>query len=113
MRESSVNIHPLAIVSPHARIGNQVTIGPFAVIEADVVIEEGCRIAAHAVIKDGTTLGPHNEICEAAILGGHPQHLMKTADLGRLVIGAHNTIREHATLHRAMKPDAATKIGDQ
>jgi UDP-N-acetylglucosamine acyltransferase len=107
-----VNIHPLAIVSPDARIGNQVSIGPFAVIEADVVIQEGCRIAAHAVIKDGTTLGPHNEVCEAAILGGHPQHLMKTADLGRLVIGAHNTIREHATLHRAMKPDAATKIGD-
>lgn len=107
-----MNIHPLAIVSPDARIGNHVSIGPFAVIEADVVIEESCRIAAHAVIKDGTTLGPRNEVCEFAILGGHPQHLKKTADLGRLAIGAHNTIREHATLHRAMKPDAATTIGD-
>jgi UDP-N-acetylglucosamine acyltransferase len=107
-----VNIHPLAIVSPDAQIGKQVTIGPFAVVESDVVIEEGCRIAAHAVIKDGTRLGPHNEVCEAAILGGHPQHLKKPAQLGRLEIGAHNIIREHATLHRSMKYDSATVVGE-
>jgi UDP-N-acetylglucosamine acyltransferase len=107
-----MNIHPLAIVSPAAQIGSQVTIGPFAVVEADVVIGEGCRIAAHAVIKDGTTLGPHNEVGEAAIVGGHPQHLHKPEQLGRLVIGAHNVIREHATLHRSMKPGEATIVGD-
>ncbi|MEX2138417.1 MAG: acyl-ACP--UDP-N-acetylglucosamine O-acyltransferase [Pirellulales bacterium] len=106
-------IHPLAIVSPEAEIGKDVTIGPFAVIESDVVIEEGCRIAAHAVIKEGTTLGPNNEVGEAAILGGHPQHLKKPEQLGRLVIGAHNIIREHATLHRSMKPGEATIVGDR
>jgi UDP-N-acetylglucosamine acyltransferase len=106
-------IHPLAIVSPEAHVGKHVTIGPFAVIESDVVIGEGCRIAAHAVIKDGTTLGQHNEVGEAAILGGHPQHLKKPDQLGRLVIGAHNIIREHATLHRAMKPEEATIVGDR
>jgi UDP-N-acetylglucosamine acyltransferase len=107
-----VNIHPLAIVSPQAQIGNHVTIGPFAVVESDVVIGDGCRVAAHSVIKEGTTLGPNNEICEAAILGGHPQHLKKPDQLGRLVVGTGNTIREHVTLHRAMKPDAITIVGD-
>ncbi len=107
-----MNIHPLAIVSPEARIGNQVVIGPFAVIESDVVIDEGCRIAAHAVVKDGTRLGPYNEVCEAAILGGHPQHLKKPEQLGGLVVGSHNVIREHVTLHRAMKPESATMVGD-
>ena len=107
-----MTIHPLAIVSPEAQIGNHVTIGPFAVIESDVVIGEGCRIAAHAVIKDGTTLGPHNEVGEAAILGGHPQHLKKPERLGRLVVGSHNIIREHATMHRAMQPGAATLVGE-
>jgi UDP-N-acetylglucosamine acyltransferase len=107
-----MNIHPLAIVSPEAQIGSQVSIGPFAVVEADVVIEEGCRIAAHAVIKDGTRLGPHNEIGEAAILGGHPQHVNKPQQLGRLIIGTANIIREHATLHRSLKPEGATSIGD-
>ena len=107
-----MNIHPLAIVHPDAQIGKDVTIGPFAVIEADVVIDEGCRIAAHVVIKDGTRLAARNEVCEAAILGGHPQHLKKPEQLGKLLIGTHNVIREHATLHRSMKPETATVIGD-
>jgi UDP-N-acetylglucosamine acyltransferase len=107
-----MHIHPLAIVSPEAQIGNDVEIGPFAVIESDVVISEGCRIAAHAVIKDGTTLGPDNDVGEAAIVGGHPQHVNKPREIGRLVIGAGNTIREHVTLHRAMQPGAQTIVGD-
>ncbi len=107
-----MNIHPLAIVSPQAQLGNQVTIGPFAVIEPDVVISDRCRIASHAVIKDGTELGADNEVGEAAVLGGHPQHLKKPAQLGRLVLGNGNTIREHVTLHRAMRPETATTIGN-
>ena len=107
-----MNIHPLAIVHAQAQIGKDVTIGPFAVIEADVVIDEGCRIAAHVVIKNGTRLGPGNEVCEAAILGGHPQHLKKPEQLGKLLIGTQNIIREHATLHRSMKPETATIVGD-
>lgn len=107
-----MNIHPLAVVSPQAQLATGVSIGPFAVVEGDAIIGEGCRVAAHAVIKDGTSIGPNTEICEAAIVGGHPQHLKKAEVLGRLYIGANNTIREHATLHRAMKPDAATVIGD-
>jgi UDP-N-acetylglucosamine acyltransferase len=108
-----VNIHPLAIVSPQAQLGIDVAIGPFAVIEADVVISDRCRIASHAVIKDGTQLGADNEVCEAAVLGGHPQHIKKPTDLGRLIIGDGNTFREHVTVHRAMKPDSATQIGNQ
>jgi UDP-N-acetylglucosamine acyltransferase len=107
-----VNIHPLAVVNPEAHLGNRVTIGPFAVIESDVEIGEDCSIAAHAVVKQGTTLGAGNEVCEAAILGGHPQHVHKPQTLGRLVIGNHNTIREHVTMHRAMKPGEATIVGD-
>ncbi len=107
-----MNIHPLAIVSPQAQLGNQVSIGPFAVIESDVVISDRCRIASHVVIKDGTELGADNEVCEAAVLGGHPQHLKKPAQLGRLVLGNGNTIREHVTLHRAMRPETATTIGN-
>jgi UDP-N-acetylglucosamine acyltransferase len=107
-----VNIHPLAIVSPEAQIGSNVRVGPFSVVEADVVIAEGCQLASHVVVKDGTRLGPNTIVHEAAILGGFPQHLNKPKQPGLLVIGANNTIREHATLHRAMKHDAATVLGD-
>ncbi len=107
-----MNIHPLAIVSPEAQIGPNVSIGPFAVVERDVVIGEGSELASHVVLKEGTRLGPNTAVHEAAILGGLPQHLNKPKHPGLLIIGANNTIREHATLHRAMKAEAATVIGD-
>jgi UDP-N-acetylglucosamine acyltransferase len=107
-----VNIHPLAIVSPKAQIAANVSIGPFAVVEADVTIGEGCQLDSHVVIKNGTRLGAHTIVHEAAILGGLPQHVNKPKQPGLLVVGANNTIREHATLHRAMKAGAATIVGE-
>jgi len=107
-----VDIHPLALVSPHAQLGADVTVAPFAVIEPDVVIGAGCKIAAHAVIKNGATLGPQNEVGEHSVIGGHPQHLHKPEQLGRIVIGTKNTFREFCTVHRAMKESAATVIGN-
>jgi UDP-N-acetylglucosamine acyltransferase len=112
LRFAPVNIHPLAIVSPEARIGQDISIGPFSVIEADVEIGDRCRIASHVVIKNGTRLGPDNEIYESAVLGGLPQHIHKPEHPGLLVLGSGNTIREHVTLHRAMKEGAATVLGN-
>jgi UDP-N-acetylglucosamine acyltransferase len=107
-----VNIHPLALVSPAAHIGAGVRIGPYCVVEDDVVIGDGCQLASHVVVKDGTRLGPNNVIHEGAVLGGWPQHINKPKNPGRLDIGENNTIREHATLHRAMKGEAATCVGN-
>jgi len=107
-----VNIHPLAIVSPEAEIGSDVSIGPFAVVERGTVLAAGCQLGSHVVVKEGTQLGPNTVVHEAAILGGLPQHLNKPKFPGLLIVGANNTIREHATLHRAMKAGAATVVGD-
>jgi UDP-N-acetylglucosamine acyltransferase len=107
-----VNIHPLACVSSLARIGHDVTIGPFSVVEDDVELGDGCRLEGHVVIKSGTTLGPENLVHEGAVLGGLPQHLHRPERPGRLVIGACNTIREHVTIHRSLYADQATVVGD-
>ena len=107
-----MNIHPMAVVSSGAELGRDVAIGPFAVIESDVVIGDGCSLASHVVVKSGTRLGTNNEICEAAVLGGMPQHIHKPAHPGLLILGSGNTIREQSTLHRAMKEDSATVLGD-
>ncbi|MDX1963902.1 MAG: acyl-ACP--UDP-N-acetylglucosamine O-acyltransferase [Pirellulales bacterium] len=107
-----MSIHPLAAVSPAARLAADVTIGPFAVVEDDVEIGPGCKIAAHAVIKTGTRMGANNEVCEQSVIGGHPQHLKKTDSLGLLRIGENNVFREFCTVHRALKPENATQIGD-
>lgn len=107
------DIHPLAAVSPDAELGRDVSVGPFCVIESGVRIGDGCRLASHVVVHRDTTLGANNQIFEGAIVGGVPQHVQVPPVIGRLVIGDDNIIREHVTIHRAMKEDAATRIGNQ
>jgi UDP-N-acetylglucosamine acyltransferase len=107
-----VNIHPLAVVSPKAEIGPDVRIGPFAVVEDNVVIGEGCQIAAHASIKNGVQMGKRNVVSEGAIIGGLPQHVRCPEQIGGVVIGEGNTFREQVTVHRAIKPDGNTTIGE-
>jgi len=107
-----MNIHPLACVSSLAVIAADVEIGPFCVVEPDVRIGSGCRLESRATLKNGTELGENNVVCEGAVLGGKPQHTAASAHCGRLVIGNGNTIREYATLHRALKESDATIIGN-
>lgn len=108
-----MNIHPTAIVSPHAEVAQDVRIGPYAVIEDDVVIGECCEIAAHVVIKRFTTLGHRNRVFEGAVLGGEPQDVKFKGEASRLIIGDDNLIREHATLHRASGEGEATLVGSR
>jgi UDP-N-acetylglucosamine acyltransferase len=105
-------IHPSAYVSPQAEIGRDVSIGPFTIIEDDVFIGDNCKIAGHVSIKSGTALGADNEIAEGAVLGGVPQHMRAGKDLGTLLIGNGNRIREYVTIHRGLTPNDSTKVGD-
>jgi UDP-N-acetylglucosamine acyltransferase len=107
-----VQIHPLAVVDPTARIGRGVVIGPFSIVERDATIGEGCVLESHVVIKQGSKLGPQNHVFEGAVIGGLPQHLRMPERVGGVVVGAGNTIREHATIHRALDAEHSTIVGD-
>jgi UDP-N-acetylglucosamine acyltransferase len=107
-----VNIHPLAIVSPAAKLGPDTTVGPFCVIEPDVEIGAGCTLASRVVIKSGTVLGDNNYLHEGAVLGGIPQHVRPPDRQGRLIVGSNNTFRENVTVHRALNEGKVTTIGD-
>ncbi|MGD9646373.1 MAG: acyl-ACP--UDP-N-acetylglucosamine O-acyltransferase [Pirellulales bacterium] len=108
-----MQIHPSAVVSPQARLGRNVVIGPFCVVEEETEIGEGCRLESRVVVKRGTTLGRDNHVFDGATLGGLPQHVHMPERCGQLVIGAHNCLREYVTIHRALRSDAATRIGDR
>jgi UDP-N-acetylglucosamine acyltransferase len=107
-----VNIHPQALVSPQARLGQGISIGPFSIVEPDVTIGDHCMLASRVVIKNGTVMGPDNQVFEGAVIGGLPQHTRPPERLGRVVIGSHNTIRENVTIHRALHEGTTTKVGD-
>ncbi|MDR1959452.1 MAG: acyl-ACP--UDP-N-acetylglucosamine O-acyltransferase [Planctomycetaceae bacterium] len=104
--------YPLSQVSSRAKIGRDVQIGPFCVIEHDVEIGDGCRLEARVTIKEGTILGENNHICEGTVIGGLPQHLAVPEECGTVVIGSENVIRENVTIHRALKESNATILGD-
>ena len=57
-----MNISPLAVVHPEAKIGQNTTVDPFAVIEKDVVIGDNCRIYSHATILDGARIGNNCQV---------------------------------------------------
>ncbi|MEZ6070311.1 MAG: acyl-ACP--UDP-N-acetylglucosamine O-acyltransferase [Pirellulales bacterium] len=105
-------IHSTAVVSPEARIGRDVSIGPYSVVEGDVVIGDGCRLENHVTIKSGTTLGRNNHLLEGAVIGGPPQHAKRPDRIGRVEIGTGNVIREYVTIHRALDEEASTVVGD-
>ncbi len=71
-------IHPTAIVSPKARLGHHVNVGPFTVIHDDVII------------GDETTIGGHCEI-------GHPTALAQGMPL---ILGAKSLIRSHSIFYQ-------------
>jgi UDP-N-acetylglucosamine acyltransferase len=104
-------VHPTAVVDPGARLGDDVTIGPHAVVEGDVVVGARCEVRAHATLKRFTTLGTDNVVHEGAVLGGEPQDLAFTGDDSRLVIGDRNRIREGVTIHRSTLAGGTTVVG--
>ena len=87
-------------------------IHPTAVIEDGARLGAGCRIHAHAVITRRCDLGDQVVVHPFAVLGGDPQDLSFDPRVeSRVHIGARTVIREHVTVNRATKPDAATRIG--
>ncbi|MDR3137323.1 MAG: acyl-ACP--UDP-N-acetylglucosamine O-acyltransferase [Tannerellaceae bacterium] len=106
-----MNISPQAYVHPEAKIGHDVTIGPFAVVEGDVVVDEGSRIFAHAVILDGARIGARCSIFPGAVVSGVPQDLKFAGEITTAEIGDGTTIRECATVNRGTKTKGKTVVG--
>ncbi|MGA8767901.1 MAG: acyl-ACP--UDP-N-acetylglucosamine O-acyltransferase [Candidatus Acidiferrales bacterium] len=102
-----------AVVSPSARIGCGVRIGPFAVVGDEVELGDGCVLESHAVVKGPSTLGRNNHVHSFAIVGGDPQDLTYSGQRVRLEVGESNEFREFCTVHRGtIKGGGATRIGN-
>lgn len=107
-------IHPLATVSPKAKLGENVEIGPYAFIDEDVEIGDGTKILPHATIFKYVKLGKNCEVFPGAVVGAVPQDLKFEGETTYVEIGDNVTIRECATINRGTKASGkgVTKIGD-
>ena len=106
-----MNISPLAVVHPEAKLGENVTIDPFAVIEKDVVIGDNCHIFPHAVILDGARIGNSCRIFPGAVIAGIPQDLKFRGEITTAEIGDNTTIRECVTINRGTASKGRTIVG--
>jgi acetyltransferase-like isoleucine patch superfamily enzyme len=71
-------IHPTAIISQYAILGENVEIGPFSIVHANVEIGSNSKIGAYSEIGIPTVLAKEK----------------------RLIIGQNATIRSHATIYQ-------------
>jgi UDP-N-acetylglucosamine acyltransferase len=109
---SSCRVHPTAIVSTEATLGENVEVGPFTLIEGPVSIGDGTIIGPGVCLYGPMTLGKNNVIHAGAILGEQPQHLKYNNEPTTLEIGDRNIIREQVTIHRGTTYSMKTVVGN-
>ena len=107
-------IHDQAIVDPGAKLGRNVSIGPWTMIGAEVEIGSGCVIEPHVVIRGPTRIGVGNHIFQFSSIGESTPDLKYQGEPTRLCIGDNNVIRENVTIHRGtVQGRSETTIGNQ
>ena len=108
------NIHPLAVVHPGARLGDNVEVGPFAFIDDHVEIGDGSRILPHATIFSYVRMGKGCTVYPGAVVGAIPQDLKYEGEVTWVEMGDDVTVRECATVNRGTLASGkgTTRIGD-
>ncbi|MEN9974136.1 MAG: acyl-ACP--UDP-N-acetylglucosamine O-acyltransferase [Verrucomicrobiota bacterium] len=104
-------IHPTAIVSPLAKLGTQVRIGPYCVVGAHVELGDDCVLHSHVVLEGHSRFGRGNEFFPFAVIGGKTQDLKYAGEPTSLEVGDDNVFRENSTVHRSTHEGLPTRIG--
>lgn len=107
------DIHPTAIVSDGAVLGEGCYVGPYSTIGSGVVLGDRVRIDSHAVIGGTTFIGDDTHVFPFVSIGLAPQDLKYGGEETRTEIGERNQIREFVTIHRGTAGGGGvTRIGD-
>ncbi|MGB3547858.1 MAG: acyl-ACP--UDP-N-acetylglucosamine O-acyltransferase [Saprospiraceae bacterium] len=104
--------HPnLSVISPKAKIGANVEVGPFTFIADDVEIGEGSWIGPNVTIFDGARIGKNVKIFPGAVVSGIPQDLKFRGEHTLAYIGDNTTVREYVTINRGTAAANVTRVG--
>ena len=106
-----MGVHSTAIVDPNAKIGDDVTIGPFSVIEAGVSIGDRTTVGNNVTILSGTHVGKDCKIFHSASIGAIPQDLKYNNEETFLYIGDRTVIREFGSINKGTSALGKTEIG--
>ena len=106
-----MGVHSTAIVDPNAKIGDNVTIGPFSIIEAGVSIGDRTTVGNNVTISSGTHVGKDCKIFHSASIGAIPQDLKYNNEDTLLNIGDRTVIREFVSINKGTSALGKTEIG--
>ena len=106
-------IHPTAIVRPGAKLGPDVSVGPYSIIGGEVELGANTDVGPHVVIDGRTRIGADNRIFPFCSIGAAPQDKKYAGEPTAVEIGDRNTIREFCTFNCGTAQDAAvTRLGN-
>ena len=105
-------IHPLAVVSPEAQLGDINVIGPFCVVDANVVMGDNNHLLNSVTIHYGARIGNNNEFFPGASISTKPQDLKFQGEDTTCEIGDNNSIRENVTISRGTASKGKTVVGN-
>lgn len=63
-------IHPTAIIEDGAKIGSDVSIGPYCFVGGQVELKDGVQLVSHVWVGGDTVVGENTEIRPFAAIGG-------------------------------------------
>lgn len=108
----SAAIHPTAIVSSGAHLGDGVEIGPCCCVKEGASIGAGTVLRGFVSVYGGVTIGANCLICEYTSVGGDPQDHNYRGEASFVRVGDRNIIRENVTINRATGEGCETVVGN-
>jgi UDP-3-O-[3-hydroxymyristoyl] glucosamine N-acyltransferase len=112
-------IHPTAIVDPDAEIGDDVSIGPFCVVERGARIGAGTVLRAHVTVGEDCVLGRRCLLHAGVVIGAdgfgfaldEDRHWIKIEQLGAVQIGDDVEIGANSCVDRGALSDTVIEDG--
>ena len=105
-------IHPLAVVDPEAKLGDNNIIGPFCVIDKNVMMGNNNKLYNNVTLHFGARIGNGNEFFPGASISTKPQDLKFQGEETFCEIGDNNSIRENVTISRGTASKGKTVVGN-
>ena len=90
-------IHPSSLVSPKAKLGIDVEIGPFVIIHGNVILGDRVKVGAYCELGVSTQLGDGTPLIigDSAIIRSHSVFYESSSFGPGLMTGHHVTVREN------------------
>lgn len=107
-----MDIHSTAIIHAKAKLADNISVGPYAIIGEGVSVASGTQVGSSCVLEGYTTIGENCRIFTGAVIGSIPQDLKFKNEKSFLEIGNNNTIREYVTINSGSGENSKTIIGN-